>query len=93
MRWKTLSREKHTKKEGWLAELISLDHEDEPFEGVHSYVVSFEPETTRAMHYHKTKKEWLTIGSGKVKVVLEDIDTGENETIIISEEDEEQNIL
>ncbi len=93
MGWNVLDREKHSKKDGWLAELVSMDYDDEPFEDVHSYVVSFNPGTTRAMHYHKTKKEWLALGTGRIKVVLEDIESEKKETIILSDNDEKEKII
>jgi len=93
MKWNTLQRKKHISKKGWLSELVSMDYDDEPFECIHTYVVSFKPKTTRAMHYHEEKKEWIALGSGKVKVVLEDIYSKEKETLILSENDEDQKII
>lgn len=73
--------------------MVSIEHDDVPFEDVHSYIVSFNPGTKRAMHYHKNKKEWLTIASGEVKVYLEDVESGEEETKILSENDKLQEII
>lgn len=93
MKWDILKRKKHTKKDGWLSELISMNYKDEPFNEVHSYVVSFKPGTTRAMHYHKEKEEWITLGTGMIKVVVEDIINKEKETIILDGNDKEQKII
>ncbi len=93
MKWEKLHRRKHTNEGGWLSELVSMEYEDEPFDCLHSYLVSFEPGTKRAMHYHKKKKEWLTIGAGNVKLVLEDIQTKEKESVLLDEDDEKQNIV
>ncbi len=93
MRWNTIQREKHTNEDGWLTELISMDHEDVPFEDVHSYLVFIKPGATRAMHYHKKKKEWITVGSGKVKIFLEDLESDEKESIVFSEDDKKQELL
>jgi len=88
MSWEILEREKHSDGDGWLSELVSMDHPDVPFEDVHSYVVSFAQNTTRANHYHKKKEEWLTLVSGRVKIVLESVKNGDRESIILDAEDD-----
>ena len=80
-----LKRTKYSRDDGWLAELVSSEHEDVPFTGVHSYVVVIKPKKFRAMHYHKIKEEWLASVAGKIKVVLEDIETKEQRGIILDE--------
>jgi oxalate decarboxylase/phosphoglucose isomerase-like protein (cupin superfamily) len=68
MLFKKLSRVKHTRKDGWLSELVSINYNDEPFNCVHSYIVSITPGNTRANHYHKKKEEWIAAASGKIEL-------------------------
>jgi len=50
------------------------------------YFVSFNKKgVVRGNHYHKRWSEWFGVVSGKVKVVLRDIRTGENCVIILNE--------
>lgn len=93
MNWKELIRKKYSRDNGWLAELVSSEHEDVPFSGVHSYVVVVKPKKYRAMHYHKIKEEWLAIVAGKLKVVLEDVETKEKKEIILDEDSVEYTLL
>ncbi len=90
---KKLIRKKYSRDDGWLAELVSSEHEDVPFTGVHSYVVVIKPKKFRAMHYHKRKEEWLAIVTGKIKVVLEDVETKEKVEIILDEDSVEYTLL
>jgi oxalate decarboxylase/phosphoglucose isomerase-like protein (cupin superfamily) len=76
-----LSRQKHVRDDGWLAELISMVYPDHPFSGVHTYVVSITPGRTRANHYHKKKEEWLALAAGTVTLHLVDTRTGEHRVI------------
>ncbi|WP_255332558.1 polysaccharide biosynthesis C-terminal domain-containing protein [Methanocalculus taiwanensis] len=78
-----LKREKHIRKDGWLCELVSSRYLDEPFVGIHTYVVSIAPGCTRANHYHKKKEEWIAVTSGKVVLYLEWVHGGRRETILL----------
>jgi dTDP-4-dehydrorhamnose 3,5-epimerase-like enzyme len=51
-----LPRQKHVRDDGWLAELISMKYTDDPFCGIHSYIVSICPGRSRANHFHRKKK-------------------------------------
>ncbi len=93
MNCEILEREKHSDDNGWLSELVSMDHQDVPFEGVHSYVVSFDQNTTRANHYHENKDEWLTLVSGRVKIALESVDEEKRDSIILDEEDDQLRLI
>ena len=80
---KKISREKHVREDGWLAELVSKTYDDEPFNCIHSYLVSIEPMKTRAGHYHKKKEEWFCVTSGKIELILENIDTKARKRLIL----------
>ncbi|EHQ36906.1 cupin domain-containing protein [Methanoplanus limicola] len=69
-----LRRQKHAREDGWLCELVSDIYDDEPFTGIHTYIVSVSPGRSRANHYHRKKEEWIAITSGKIILSLEWID-------------------
>jgi oxalate decarboxylase/phosphoglucose isomerase-like protein (cupin superfamily) len=81
--YKTLSRVKHLRADGWLAELISMNYDDQPFRCVHTYLVSIAPGKARARHYHQSKEEWMAIASGKIDVYFEHVNTGEKARITL----------
>nr|WP_321496407.1 WxcM-like domain-containing protein [uncultured Methanolobus sp.] len=81
MLYDRLKRIKHKRDDGWLSEVISMNYDDEPFNCIHSYIVSIEPNRTRANHYHKKKEEWVALAAGKIKLSLKDIITGRFEEI------------
>jgi oxalate decarboxylase/phosphoglucose isomerase-like protein (cupin superfamily) len=83
MIFKELSRIKHIREDGWLSELVSMNYDDIPFNCVHSYLVSIGPGKTRARHYHRKKDEWLAIASGKILLLLEDVNSKKKEKIIL----------
>jgi len=93
MLYKKLSRKKHVRKDGWLAELVSKTYDDEPFNCIHSYLVSIEPMKTRAGHYHKKKEEWFCVTSGKIELILEDIDTKRRERILLDSNSKNYEII
>lgn len=80
---KKLSRKKHIRKDGWLSELVSMNYGDEPFDSVHTYIVSVNPGKVRANHYHKKKEEWIATASGKIELHLENVISCEKEKIIM----------
>lgn len=93
MELKKLMREKHYREDGWLAEIFSMNHPDSPFDCFHSYIVNIAPNSVRAMHYHKQKKEWMALASGRIEIVLEDIDTKDRLEKILDENSEKYSII
>jgi len=87
-----LPRVKHVREDGWLAELVSKAYNDEPFDCVHSYVVSVEPGCSRAGHVHNKKREWFATASGKLELVLEDPKTKQSERVLMDAEAEDFNV-
>jgi oxalate decarboxylase/phosphoglucose isomerase-like protein (cupin superfamily) len=83
MMFEELSRVKHCRDDGWLAELVSMNYKDQPFQCVHTYVVSVAPGKTRARHYHRNKEEWAAIASGKIDLLLEHVKTGEKARLLL----------
>ena len=78
-----LPRQKHVRDDGWLAEIISMKYTDHPFCGIHSYIVSIRPGKSRANHVHQKKEEWIAPAAGTVQLLLEDIVTGERESMVL----------
>jgi dTDP-4-dehydrorhamnose 3,5-epimerase-like enzyme len=93
MIYSKLSRKKYSRDDGWLAELVSSAHNDVSFTDVHSYLVVIKPDSLRAMHYHRTKEEWLALASGKIKIVLENVETKEQEIIVLDENSEDFSMI
>jgi dTDP-4-dehydrorhamnose 3,5-epimerase and related enzymes len=83
MIFKKLSRVKHEREDGWLSELVSMNYEDEPFNCIHTYLVSINPGKVRANHYHKKKEEWIAPASGKIELSLENVVSGEKEKLTL----------
>ena len=52
------------------------------------YLCTYEPNAIRGNHYHTEKDEFITILTGKVKAVFEDINTKERKEMIIDSEAE-----
>jgi len=83
MLYEKLYRIKHTRDDGWLSEIVSVNYDDEPFNCIHSYLVSINPGKVRAKHYHRKKEEWIAPVSGKVVLHLKNILSGEHDKIIL----------
>jgi len=93
MLFKKLSRVKHTREDGWLSELVSMNYNDEPFNCIHSYVISITPGKVRANHYHKKKEEWIASASGKIELRIENIMTGEKDKLLLDTSAKEYEII
>lgn len=83
MLYEKLPRTKHIREDGWLSELVSMNYEDEPFNCVHSYMVSVKPGKVRANHYHKKKEEWIALAAGKIALHLKNVVSGEREKVVL----------
>lgn len=84
MEYKIIKLEKHNDYRGNL--VVFLRNKDlkkkKTFGQI--YFVTFEKNgVVRGNHYHKKWREWFGIVSGKVKVVLKDIATGETKNITL----------
>lgn len=93
MLYNKLTRLKHKRDDGWLSEVISMNYDDEPFNCIHSYVVSIEPMRTRANHYHKKKEEWIAVTAGKIKLSLKDVVSGKFEEIIMDSKSDTYEVI
>lgn len=91
--YEKLTRIKHIREDGWLSELISMNYKDEPFNCIHTYIVSIQPGRTRANHYHKKKEEWIAITAGKIILHLKDMQFGEEDKVILDANSEESEII
>lgn len=83
MLFKKLLRIKHIRDDGWLSELVSMNYDDEPFNYIHTYVVSISPGKVRANHYHKKKEEWIAPAAGKIELYLENVISSEKDKLIM----------
>lgn len=93
MIYKELPRVKHIREDGWLSELVSMNYDDQPFHSLHSYVVTIYPGKSRANHYHRKKEEWAALAAGRIALLLENINTGEKEKLIIDVNSEDYKIV
>lgn len=93
MNIKEIIREKHCRDNGWLSEIFSMNHKDSPFDCFHSYIVTIPPKSVRAMHYHRKKREWIALASGKIKFFFEDVVTKDRLEKILDENSENFSIL
>lgn len=91
--YRELFRTKHARDDGWLCELVSMRYDDEPFSGVHTYVVSVAPGRSRANHYHRKKEEWLAVVSGRIEVRLRHVLTGDSAAMVLDTSDPACRIL
>lgn len=68
---------KHNDERGSLVDFLKRDElEEEYIKFGQMYYVTFDkPEAIRGNHFHKEKDEWFVVGSGTVKVTLEDVET------------------
>lgn len=48
------------------------------------YLIKLKKQAIVGNHYHKSKEEWLMVISGEVKVLLENVKTGEKQEEVIS---------
>jgi dTDP-4-dehydrorhamnose 3,5-epimerase len=83
--------EKHNDDRGQL--VVFLKHSD--METDHSsfgqiYFVTFDDkDVIRGNHYHKEWREWFGVVTGKLKVLLKDMKTGETQTMILDGDSDE----
>jgi len=87
-----LTRKKHFSASGFLSELVSGNYKDEPFK-IHSYFVKIKSGFTRAKHYHKNKKEWMTAVWGKILLKMRNIKTDEKRKYLLDSEAKSQKII
>lgn len=93
MLFKKLSRVRHEREDGWLSELVSMNYDDEPFNCVHTYIVSVKPGMVRANHYHKIKEEWIAPASGKIELLLKNVISGEKDRLILDTHNKKYEII
>lgn len=69
---------------GFLVEFLRGDELGPKFKNFGQiYVTTLSPEAIRGNHYHNEKIEWFSVFNGKVKVILEDIETKEREEFVL----------
>lgn len=75
----------HKDNRGWLAEIFRPEDVNETIKGQIT-VTTAHPGIAKGNHYHKRKWEWYCVIKGKMKLVLKDMETGNKEEIILSED-------
>lgn len=70
---------------GWLAEILTPnDVNNKPFGLI--LITTAKPGQEKGKHYHKRKTEWYFVISGKGRLTLTDIVTGDKEEVVIEED-------
>jgi len=70
---------------GWLAEIMRSDHLPKGVRMSQLFVTVGNPGKTKGKHYHKRKTEWFSVVSGKAKLHLKDVRTGEERIVSMGE--------
>jgi dTDP-4-dehydrorhamnose 3,5-epimerase-like enzyme len=70
-----------------------MNHSDDPFSDIHTYLVSISPNMTRANHYHKKKEEWIAPTAGIIEISTVDTRTNKKEKIVLDTNTEEYSIV
>lgn len=80
---------KHSDHRGFLVEFLKSPELPEPLKNFGQvYVVTFDrPRQIRGNHYHTRFEEWFGVVAGVLKVVLEDVQTKERRSFVMSAED------
>jgi len=75
----------HYDERGWLAEILRVDRVEQRISQIYvSYSVK---DAVRGGHYHKRKTEWFFVISGEASFYLRDLDTGEEDNLVIIDKD------
>lgn len=75
----------HKDNRGWLAEIFRPEDVNETIKGQIT-VTTAHPGIAKGNHYHKRKWEWYCVIKGRMKLVLKDMETGNKEEIILSDD-------
>lgn len=75
----------HKDARGWLAEIFRPEDVENTIKGQVTITTAF-PGIIKANHYHKRKNEWYCILKGKMKLVLKDMNNGNQEEVVLSED-------
>lgn len=85
MKVKTYKLEMHYDERGWLAEILRVDRIEQKISQI--YVSYSLKDAVRGGHYHKCKTEWFFVIRGEASIYLRDLDTGEENNLIITDKD------
>ena len=88
-----LPRQENVRDDGWLAELIWMKYTDHPFCGIHSYIVSICVGRSRANHFHRKKEEWIAPVAVTARLLLEDMVTGERESVLLDSRSQDYGLV
>jgi len=82
---KIYNLETHYDERGWLAEILRVDRIEQKISQIYvSYSVKG---IVRGGHYHKRKTEWFFVVLGEAEIHLKDLDTGEEDNLVITDKD------
>ena len=80
-----LELEKKSDERGWLTEVLRNDQLDGYKEFGQVFVAVAPPGKVRGNHYHNRKIEWFFVPIGTALLLLKDLETGEEEKVIMGE--------
>ena len=60
-----------------------MHYDDDPFTDVHTHMVSVDPGSYRANHYHRKKEEWFAVVSGRIEVWLRHVLNGDSASVML----------
>lgn len=73
----------HVDNRGSLVEILRESQLPMPIKFIYTTVTH--PNFVRAGHYHKEKWEWFFVTNGKARITLKDLQTNEEEVLILDE--------
>jgi len=73
---------------GFLVEFLSAHELPKGMEKFYQiYVTTLKPGAVRGNHYHKNKYEWAGAVAGKIRMTVEDVETGSKEEIMLDSDE------
>jgi len=78
--------DKKSDERGWLIEALGANDMEAPAEFGHIHVSVADPGKVRGNHYHKRKLEWFCVPTGLGKLILKDLESGEEKELLMGED-------
>jgi UDP-2-acetamido-2,6-beta-L-arabino-hexul-4-ose reductase len=84
---KTKKLEKKVDDRGFVFEVLRSEQVNAPFGQI--FITTVKPGKVKGNHYHKRKKEWYCVLSGKVAVHFVDVSTKEKKKVVLDSKEPE----
>ncbi|PIR01158.1 MAG: hypothetical protein COV66_02815 [Nitrospinae bacterium CG11_big_fil_rev_8_21_14_0_20_45_15] len=78
--------DKKSDERGWLIEALGANDMEAPAEFGQIHVSVAYPGKVRGNHYHKRKLEWFCVPTGLGKLILKDLESGEEKELLMGED-------